>query len=59
MAMMGDLVTAKREYDRLSGALEQVRAEFAEHDAALERLLQSCRECTGCKAPEPLPLEDK
>ena len=26
MAMMGDLVTAKREYDRLSGALEQVRA---------------------------------
>ena len=50
---------ASGEMDRVDRALEQVRAEFAEHDAALERLLQSCRECTGCKAPEPLPLEDK
>ena len=50
---------ASGEMDRVDRALEQVRAEFAEHDAALERLLQSCRECTGCKAPEPLPLDDK
>ena len=50
---------ASGELGRVDKALEQVRAEFAEHDAALEKLLRSCRECASHKAPEPLPLDEK
>lgn len=50
---------ASGELGRVDKALESVQAEFAEHDAELERLLHSYRESAGCKAPEPLPLEEK
>ena len=49
---------ASGELGRVDKALEQVRSEFAEHDAALEKLLQSCKDVAR-KAPDPLPLEDK
>lgn len=42
---------ASGELGRVDKALEQVRAEFAEHDVTLERLLQSCRDCTSRKVP--------
>lgn len=41
------IVHASGELGRVDKALEQVRAEFAEHDAALERLLRSCKDVTG------------
>ena len=49
---------ASGELGRVDKALEQVRSEFAEHDASLEKLLQSCREVSR-KVPEPIPLEEK
>ena len=48
---------ASGELGRVDKALEQVRSEFAEHDASLERLLQSCREATR-RVPEPVPLKE-
>ena len=50
---------AAGELGRVDKALECVKTEFAEHDAALEALLRSYQE-EGCgrKAPEPLPLEE-
>ena len=48
---------ASGELGRVDKALEQVRSEFAEHDASLERLLQSCREATR-RGPEPVPLKE-
>ena len=53
------IVHASGELGRVDKALEQVRAEFAEHDTALETLLQSSRESAVHKVPEPLPLDDK
>lgn len=50
---------ASGELGRVDMALEQVRSEFAEHDVALKRLLESCRESQDCRAPESLPLDDK
>ncbi len=50
---------ASGELGRVDKALESVKAEFAEHDAQLEKLLRSYRESTGHKPPEPLPLEEK
>ena len=50
---------ASGELGRVDKALECVKAEFAEHDAALEQLLLSYQEESGGrKAPEPLPLEE-
>lgn len=49
---------AAGELGRVDKALEQVRFEFAEHDAELAKLLQSCRETARQEPPEPLPLEE-
>ena len=50
---------ASGELGRVDKALSQVLTEFSEHDAALERLLASCREVPPKKeVPDPLPLED-
>lgn len=49
---------ASGELGRVDKALEQVRSEFAEHDAALEKLLQSCKDVTR-KVPETLPAKEK
>ena len=48
---------ASGELDRVRRSLGDISAEFAEHDAALEALLDTCRETIGPKAPEPLPLD--
>lgn len=50
---------ASGELGRVDKALESVKAEFAVHDAELEKLLKSYRESTGPKAPEPIPLEEQ
>ncbi len=50
---------ASGELGRVDKALACVKAEFAEHDVALEELLRSYQEFGGPKAPEPLPLEDE
>lgn len=50
---------ASGELGRVDKALSQVLTEFSEHDAALERLLASCREAPPKReVPDPLPLED-
>lgn len=50
---------ASGELGRVDKALSQVLTEFSEHDAALERLLASCRKTPAKKeVPDPLPLED-
>lgn len=49
---------ASGEMGRVDKALDQVRAEFVEHDAALEKLLRSCRDCASPQAPDPLPLDE-
>lgn len=48
---------AAGELDRVARSLEHITAEFAEHDTALEKLLQVCREGEPPKAPEPLTEE--
>ena len=48
---------ASGELERVRRSLGDISAEFAEHDAALEALLDTCRETIGPKAPEPLPLD--
>lgn len=49
---------ASGELGRVDKALEQVRSEFAEHDAALEKLLQSCREVAP-KATDSTPSKER
>lgn len=49
---------ASGELGRVDKALELVRSEFAEHDTAMKRLLQSSRDCTAGKVLEPLPLDE-
>lgn len=44
---------ASGELGRVDRALEQVRAEFAKHDAALERLMKACRESVKGKEKQP------
>ena len=48
---------ASGELDRVARSLEHITAEFAEHDSALEKLLQICREGEPPKAPTPLTEE--
>lgn len=49
---------AAGEMGRVDKALDQVRAEFAEHDTALENLLRSCQDCVSPQEPYPLPLDE-
>ena len=48
---------ASGELERVARSLEHITAEFAEHDTALEKLLQVCREGEPPKAPSPLTEE--
>ena len=48
---------ASGELERVARSLEYITAEFAEHDTALEKLLQVCREGEPPKAPSPLTEE--
>ena len=47
---------ASGELGRINRTLDGVKSEFAEHDAAFQKLLENCREQEGRKPLEPLPL---
>lgn len=50
---------ASSELGRIEHTLDGVKSEFAEHEAAFQKLLESCRETEGCKPLEPLPLREE
>ena len=47
------------ELERGKKALEEAAPAFRQHDEALAALLDCERGMTGCKAPEPLPLDEQ
>lgn len=49
---------ASGELGRISRTLEGVKSEFAEHDTAIQKLLESCREQEGSRPLQPLPLKE-
>ncbi|NCB63007.1 MAG: hypothetical protein EOM52_05245 [Clostridia bacterium] len=50
---------ASGELGRINRTLEGVKTEFAEHDAAFQKLLENCREQEGPKPLRPLPLSEE
>lgn len=48
---------ASGELDRVARSLEGISAEFAEHDAELDALVEVFREIDGPQAPQPLPVD--
>ena len=48
---------AAGELERVGKSLGGLTAEFDQHDAALEQLLEDYRELAGPQPPQPLPLD--